>query len=95
MEVELRLNPKLISCSSSFKVASEEIDSFLQGLVKLGVISETDKYILLATKVYGKSMKDISQELKGISYENIRQRKVRIAEKIQRYFYIKVNQRKN
>jgi hypothetical protein len=82
MEVELRLNPKLISCSSSFKVASEEIDSFLQGLVKLGVISETDKYILLATKVYGKSMREISQELEGISYANVRQKKARIEKKI-------------
>lgn len=63
--------------SNPDSIDPQKIYSLLEDLVNSGVISETDKYILLATEVYGKSMKDLSEELKGISYVNIRQRKAR------------------
>lgn len=83
-QYELEKRPDLIPSVSS-PPDSQEIDTLLQKLVNKGIISETDKYILLATTVYGKSMRDISQELKGISYENIRQRKVRVQKAILAY----------
>jgi len=83
-ETELTLNPEFLSFSSS-KASPEEIDSFLKNLVKSGVITETDKYILLATSIYGKSMKEISQELKEVSYANIRQRRSRVEKIMKRY----------
>jgi hypothetical protein len=68
------------------KYEPQENISSLEDLVKLGIISEIDKYILLATNVYGKSMKDISKQLKDISYSAIRQRKVRAQKAIRAYF---------
>ncbi|MEW6008238.1 MAG: hypothetical protein AB1629_01200 [Candidatus Omnitrophota bacterium] len=83
-EQELAIHPECIP-SIPAKVDPQEIISLLDNLVKLGVISETDKYILLATKVYGRSMKDVSQELKGLSYAAIRQKKARAQKAIRTY----------
>lgn len=63
----------------------------LDSLVKDGIISKTDSYILLAAKVYGKSLKDLSLELENISYSAIRQRKVRAQKAIRAY----LNKNKN
>lgn len=87
-EGELKANPKAMP-SMPIQVNFKEIEGFLQNLVNLGIISEADKYILLATKVYGKSMRNVSQQLKGISYENIRQRKVRAEKKIRKHIHKK------
>jgi hypothetical protein len=75
-EQELNAYPEAAASSPS-QIDPQEIYSLLEDLVKSGVISGTDKYILLATEVYGKSMKDLSRDLEGISYVNIRQRKAR------------------
>ena len=75
-QYELEKRPELIPFGSS-QPDVQEIESLLQELVGSGVISEADKYILLATTIYGKSMKELSQELKGLTYANIRQRKAR------------------
>ncbi len=71
------------------EIVPEEIESLLGHLVKSRVLSEIDRDILLATKLYGKSMKDISLKLKGLSYTAIRHRKAR-AQKIL-YKYLKKN----
>lgn len=63
----------------------EDVHSVLTNIARLGVISETDKHILLATKVYGSSMKKLSQELKGLSYDAIRQRRARAQKAISIY----------
>lgn len=84
-ESDLRVNPKLIS-SSPAKIDPAEINTLLQHLADIGVISETDKHILLATKVYGKSMKELSEEYGELSYEAIRQRKARVEKTIWKYF---------
>lgn len=84
-EYSLKTHPEQI-LPEGLEVESGEIDTLLQDLVSLGVVSETDKYILLATKVYGRTMKELSQELKGISYENIRQRKVRAEKAILHHY---------
>jgi hypothetical protein len=83
-QYELEKRPELIPSLSS-PLDLQEINTPLQELVNKGIISETDKYILLATTVYGKSMRDISQELKGISYGNIRQKKIRAQKAILAY----------
>ena len=79
-ETELNLNPEFLSFSSS-KPSPEEIDLFLKNLVKSGVISETDKYILLASLVYKHSLKDIAKKV-NLSYESVRQKKSRGMRKI-------------
>ena len=79
-EAELTLNPEFLSFSSS-KPSPEEIDLFLKNLVKSGVISETDKYILLASLVYKHSLKDIAKKV-NLSYESVRQKKSRGMRKI-------------
>ena len=68
------------------ETSPDELDTSLSCLVATGIISETDKYILLGSKVYGKSMKELSQGLKGISYANIRQRKLRAQKAIRAYY---------
>jgi hypothetical protein len=83
-EKELNQNPD-IAPNALAHVNPQEINLLLDNLVKLGVISETDKYILLASKIYGKSLKDISLELEELSYEAIRQRKVRAQKAVSRY----------
>jgi len=82
-EAELSLNPEFFSYSSS-KPGPEEIDSFLQNLVKSGVISETDKYILLASLVYKRSLKEIAKKV-NLSYESVRQKKSRGLRRIKRW----------
>ncbi|MCM8782216.1 MAG: hypothetical protein NC828_04130 [Candidatus Omnitrophica bacterium] len=83
-EQELAIHPESIP-SLPAQINTQETIPLLENLVKLGVISKIDKYILLATKVYGRSMKDISQELKGLSYAAIRQRKTRAQKAIRTY----------
>lgn len=83
-EYELKANPEIVS-SAPARLNPEEINVFLQELVDSGIISETDKYILLASGVYGESMKDLSKKLKGVSYANIRQKKARAQKAIARY----------
>lgn len=83
-EQEVGTHPEIAS-SLPGQIDSQEIISLLKKLVKSGAISETDKYILLATEVYGKSMKDLSKDLEGISYVNIRQRKARAQRVIRAY----------
>ena len=73
-ENNLTLNPEP---APSSETESPEVASLLQNLVGVGVISEADRHILLATSVYKKSMKELSLDLKGLSYANIRQRKIR------------------
>lgn len=63
----------------------EDVQSVLTNMVRLGIITETDKHIILATKVYGSSMKQLSQELKGLSYAAIRQRRARAQKAISVY----------
>ena len=82
-EAELSLNSEFLSFSSS-KAIPEEIESFLKNLVKSGVISETDKYILLASLVYKHSLKEIAKEV-GLSYESVRQRKSRGIKRLKNY----------
>lgn len=70
------------------KVSNEpiaDIIPLLENLVKAGVIGEADKYILLASYVYRKSMKDIAKDLENISYSAIRQRKTRAKKAIASY----------
>lgn len=86
-EQELVIHPELTP-SIPTQTDPQEIIPLLENLVKLAIISETDKYILLATKVYGRSMKDISQELKGLSYVAIRQKKA-MAQKAIRAYLVK------
>ena len=86
-EQELNACPEAVP-SSPTQINPQEIYSLLEDLVKSGVISGTDKYILLATKVYGKSLKEVSCELKDLSYESVRQRKAR-AQKVIRAYLIK------
>jgi len=74
-EAELNLNPEFLSFSSP-KPDPEEIETFLKNLVKLGVITETDKYILLASLVYKHPLKEIAKKV-NLSYENVRQKKSR------------------
>ncbi len=83
-EQEVGTRPEIAS-SLPGQIDSQEIIPLLKKLVKSGAISETDKYILLATEVYGKSMKDLSKDLEGISYVNIRQRKARAQRVIRAY----------
>jgi len=89
-EQELVIHPESIP-SLSTQINPQETISSLEDLVKLGIISESDKYILLATNVYGKSMKDISKQLKDISYAAIRQRKARAQKAIRAYLGNKKN----
>jgi DNA-directed RNA polymerase sigma subunit (sigma70/sigma32) len=79
-EAELNLNPEFLSFSSS-KPDPDEIESFLKNLVQSGVISETDKYILLASLVYKHSLKEIAKKV-NLSYENVRQRRSRVVRKM-------------
>jgi len=88
-EADLKVNPEPIS-SAPIKIDIDEIETILQHLVTINIISETDKYILLATKVYGKSMKELSKDLKDISYANIRQRKTRAQKAILAYYGRKI-----
>jgi hypothetical protein len=83
-QYELEKKPELIPSGPS-QLDVQEIESLLQDLVDSDVISEADKYILLATTIYGKSMKELSQELRGLTYANIRQRKVRAKDAVYRY----------
>jgi hypothetical protein len=71
-EKELNQNPD-IAPNALAHVNPQEINLLL------------DKYILLASKIYGKSLKDISLELEELSYEAIRQRKVRAQKAVSRY----------
>jgi DNA-directed RNA polymerase specialized sigma24 family protein len=88
-EAELKDNPEMILPSLE-EVGTEAIEDTLKRLVSDSVISETDKHILLAAKVYGRSMKELSEGLKGISYANIRQRKARARKAIKAYYNSKV-----
>jgi len=88
-ETELKAKPESIPQAPS-QINSEEIDALLQNLINAGVITESDKYILLATKVYGKSIKELAVEQGGISYAAIRQRKARAQRAILSYFGKKV-----
>jgi DNA-directed RNA polymerase specialized sigma24 family protein len=87
-ETELKDNPSIM-LSSLEKAGTEAIEDTLKRLVSDGVISETDKHILLAAKVYGRSMKELSGGLKGISYANVRQKKARARKAISKYFKMK------
>jgi len=82
-EAELTLNPEFLSFSSS-KPNPEEIEAFLENLVQSGVISETDKYILLASLVYKHSLKEIAKKV-NLSYESVRQKKSRGLRKMKRW----------
>ena len=84
-EAELNLNPEFLSFSSS-KPDPEEIESFLKSLVQSGVITETDKYIILASAIYGRSLKEIARRL-GLNYAGIRQKKSRGLSKIRHSFF--------
>jgi len=86
LEKELKTHPEDIYSIPFQPPDPKEISTLLDKLIQLKVISEIDKYILLATKVYGKSMKDLSQDLKILSYQAIRQRKARAQKAIQSYF---------
>jgi hypothetical protein len=88
-ETDCQLNSEL-TFSEPSQMDPIQINFLLQELVALGVISETDKYILLATKVYGKSMKELSGELKEISYANIRQRRARALKAILSHYGRKI-----
>ena len=68
------------------QVTPQDTSFSLDSLVKDGIISKTDSYILLAAKVYGKSLKDLSLELGNISYSAIRQRKVRVQKAVRAHF---------
>lgn len=68
------------------QVDPQDISISLDNLVKEGIISKTDSYILLAATVYGKSMKELSRELKDMSYSAIRQRKVRAQKAVRAHF---------
>lgn len=83
-ERESVLNPEPTS-PEPFQITPQEIIPLLDDLTKSGIISETDKYIILASKIYGKSTKIISQELKSLSCEAIRQRKARAQKAIRLY----------
>ncbi|MBI3596277.1 MAG: hypothetical protein HY203_03880 [Nitrospirae bacterium] len=67
---------------SNWIIDAKEI---LEDLVALRVISETDKFILLGTALYGRSMEALSKELKGLSYSGIRQRKSRVTRTLKAY----------
>ncbi|MCD6579430.1 sigma-70 family RNA polymerase sigma factor, partial [bacterium] len=82
-EAELTLNPEFLSFSSS-KPGPEEIEVFLKNLVKSGVITETDRYILLASLVYKHSLIEIAKKV-NLSYESVRQKKSRGVRKIRRW----------
>lgn len=67
-----------------------EAKEILEDLTALRVISETDKFILLGTALYGRTMESLagealSKELKGLSYSGIRQRKSRAARALKAY----------
>lgn len=72
-----------------------EAKEILEDLAALRVISETDKFILLGTALYGRSMESLtgeslagealSKELKGLSYSGIRQRKSRATRTLKAY----------
>lgn len=72
-----------------------EAKEILEDLTALRVISETDKFILLGTALYGRTMESLageslagealSKELKGLSYSEIRQRKSRVTRALKAY----------
>ena len=67
-----------------------EAKEILEDLAALRVISETDKFILLGTALYGRTMESLagealSKELKGLSYSGIRQRKSRVTRTLKAY----------
>jgi len=55
-------------------------------LVANGIISGADKYILLASYIYKKPMQKIAKDLQDISYQAVRQRKIRAKKAIIAYF---------
>jgi hypothetical protein len=63
----------------------EEVITLLKQLTDSEVITEVDKHILLATTIYGKSMRELSKESNGLSYGAIRQKKVRARKAILSY----------
>jgi DNA-directed RNA polymerase specialized sigma24 family protein len=87
----------LIDASDRFFRSEPESDprdavEFLNATAEAGIISQTDKHILLATRIYGKSMKELSGELDGMSYDSIRQRKSRCEKIIREHLMKKAEQ---
>lgn len=85
LQSEREINQDAFHPNNVQAISPEDIVLLLEKLAYSGVISETDKYILLASCVYGRSMREVSKELNGISYESIRQRKVRVKKAIAAY----------
>lgn len=60
---------------------SEDIKSLLSVLLKQGIITEAEYYLIIATRVYGQELKDYARE-HGANFDAIRKRRQRAEAKI-------------
>lgn len=69
---------------SASMAGHSDIKEELNNLVKREIISQEDLNLILSTRIYGYSLKDISQE-KAIAYDVLKKRRQRLEKKILKY----------
>lgn len=76
--------PKTILSDTEYSESLALVEERLNGLVKRTIISERDSFIILATRIYGKPLKELTKEI-GLSYEGLKKRRQRAEEKIRKF----------
>lgn len=76
--------PQIVSSNMEYAESLESAKEKLNSLVKRKIIDEKDSFIILATRVYGKSLKELAKE-QGLSYEALKKRIRRAEQKIRKF----------
>lgn len=82
-ELELAA-PQIASSHMEYEESLKSVKEKLTALVKRKIIAKKDSFIILATRVYDKSLKELAKE-QGLSYNGLRKRRQRAEEKIRKF----------